>query len=185
MGTSADKFIQLPPNLDAPIFQMQIGIKRYFQRINSTLAKLFMRALGPRKGITVLCKFYLQIFSLIYQHMYSKPTDFFVALFLKNPHKTTFTPTWRDSPFSIWEKNNFHTWPTVGMPPKVDVFLFVASCTGPGRDLIGAAKEWKKKRKEERKTNRHRRAGIGWSGLSDGQATAPSIQHPTPSWFII
>lgn len=30
VGTNADKFIQLPPNLDAPIFQMQIDIKRYF-----------------------------------------------------------------------------------------------------------------------------------------------------------
>lgn len=41
VGTNADKFIQLPPNIDAPIFQMQIDIKRYFQRINSTL--VFMR----------------------------------------------------------------------------------------------------------------------------------------------
>lgn len=63
VGTNADKFIQLPPNLDAPIFQMQIDIKRYFQRINSTL--VFMKAEGQWKEITVLFKFYLQMFSLI------------------------------------------------------------------------------------------------------------------------
>lgn len=63
VGTNADKFIQLLPNLDASIFQVQIDIKRYFQRINSTL--VFMRAAGQWKEITVLVKVYLQMFSLI------------------------------------------------------------------------------------------------------------------------
>jgi hypothetical protein len=50
VSTSADKFIQLPSNPDAPIFQMQIGLKRYFKRINFMLAKPFYEGYGTMKG---------------------------------------------------------------------------------------------------------------------------------------
>lgn len=57
------------------------------------------------------------------------------------------------------------------MPPKADdVCLSVASCTGPGTDLMGVVKDEKKDK------HRHSRVGVGWSELPDAEATAPT-QH--------
>lgn len=80
VGTNADKFIQLPPNLDAPIFQMQIDIKRYFQRINFTL--VFMRTVDNGRKSQSLLRFIYKCFHLSSYIYIQSPQTFFFVLFL-------------------------------------------------------------------------------------------------------